>query len=252
MKRRIDFVIVGAQKSGTTALHAFLNAHPDISMPDSKEMHFFNRTAWADFHLPLWKRRKLALYHRRFPHFPDPSFTYGEATPHYMTWNVALDRIRTYNPNVRIIALLRHPVDRAYSHWNMERQRDLVQDSFDQAVHQELREATAVGERLDKVNSFLRRGFYAPQIQALWNRFGQGQVLVLKHADLLLKHDETLARAFDFLGVPPVSVPSKSVHGRSYSSNMSPSIRTDLLQMYLGDVLEVEHLLGWDCADWKV
>ena len=252
MKQRIDFVVVGAQKSGTTALHAFLNAHPHISMPDAKEMHFFNRTAWADFHLPLWRRRKLALYHRRFPHFPDPSFTYGEATPHYMTWNVALDRIRTYNPNARIIALLRHPVDRAYSHWNMERQRGLVQGSFDEAVQRELRESKAVGERLDKVNSFLRRGFYAPQIQALWHRFGRDHVLVLKHADLLLQHDETLSRVFAFLGVPPASVPPKSVHGRSYESNMSPSTRQDLLQMYREDTEEVERLLGWDCADWKV
>lgn len=252
MKRRIDFVVVGAQKSGTTAMHTFLNAHPLISMPDAKEMHFFNRTAWADFHLPIWKRRKLALYHKHFPHFPDPSFTYGEATPHYMTWNAALDRIQTYNPNARIIALLRHPVDRAYSHWNMERQRGFVHGSFDEAVRHELRETQEVGERLDKVHSFLHRGFYAPQIQALWSRFGRDQVLVFKHADLLLKHEETLMRVFAFLGVPHASVPLQSVHIGSYESGMSPSTRTDLLQMYRDDVLKLERLLGWDCADWMV
>ena len=252
MKRRIDFAIVGAQKSGTTALHAFLSVHPNISMPESKEMHFFNRASWIDFRLPLWKHRKQGLYHGRFPNFPDPPFTYGEATPHYMTWNVALDRLFAYNPQLRVIVLLRPPVDRAYSHWNMERQRGLVQGSFDEAVLRELRESKAVGERLDKVNSFLRRGFYVPQIQALRHRFGDKHVLVLKHADLLLQHNQTLSRVFAFLELPPASVPPKSVHGRSYESNMSPTTRANLLQMYRADIEGVERLLGWDCADWKV
>ena len=252
MKRHIDFVIVGAQKSGTTALHAFLSAHPSISMPASKETHFFNRTRWADFHLPLWKNRKLALYHRRFPRFPDPSFTYGEATPHYMTWNVALDRIHAYNPDVRILALLRHPVERAFSHWNMERQRGLVAGSFDEAVQRELQAKTPVGDRLDKVHSFLRRGFYTPQIQALWDRFGRDQVLVLKHGNLLRHHEATLSQVFSFLGVPAHAVPPQTVHSRTYDSTMTPSTRAALLQTYHDDIAEVERLLDWDCDDWRM
>ena len=96
-KTRIDFVIAGAQKSGTTALHAFLSDHPQISMPERKEMHFFNRSAWAEFSLPVWRDRQRALYHRNFPNFPDNRWIYGEATPHYMTWCVALARIQSYN-----------------------------------------------------------------------------------------------------------------------------------------------------------
>lgn len=251
MKNRIDFVIVGAQKSGTTALHSFLSAHPDISMPESKEMHFFNRTSWLDFGLPLWRERKRALYHQRFPQFPNPALVYGEATPHYMTWNVALDRIRDYNPNIRILALLRHPVERAFSHWNMERQRGHVPDAFDVAVEQELTSSESVGQRLDKVHSFLRRGFYVPQIQALWERFGTERVLLIKHADLLKHHDETLDRVHDFLGVSPHSVAPRAVHSRAYDSDMSGETRSQLLDLYANDVAEVERLLGWNCMDWK-
>jgi len=251
MKRRIDFIVVGAQKSGTSALHEFLSAHPDISMPASKEMHFFNRVSEADFSLPLWRDRKRALYHKRFPHFPNPSFVYGEATPHYMTWNVALDRIRVYNPEVRILALLRHPVDRAFSHWNMELQRGHVVGSFDDAVQHELLEVEHVGKHLDKVHSFLRRGFYVPQIQALWDRFGSDRVLLLKHRDLLENHSATLSRVHDFLGVAPHDVPPREVHSRTYENSMSAETRARLLTLYAEDVEGVEKHLGWNCADWK-
>jgi hypothetical protein len=251
MKDRIDFIVVGAQKSGTSALHAFLSAHPDISMPASKEMHFFNRTSNADFRLPIWSDRKRKLYHRKFPHFPDPSFVYGEATPHYMTWNVALDRIHDYNPEVRILALLRHPVDRAFSHWNMERQRGLVGASFDDAVLRELDSTKRVGERLDKVHSFLRRGFYVPQIHALWQRFGAERVLFVKHRDLLENHGDTLAQIHGFLGVAPHEEPARNVHSRTYENRMSAETRARLLNLYADDVKEVERTLGWDCDDWK-
>lgn len=252
MKRRIDFVIVGAQKSGTTALHSFLTAHPQISMPASKEMHFFNRTSWVDFHMPLWRDRKRHLYHRRFPDFPNPSKVYGEATPHYMTWNVALDRIQQYNPEIRVMAVLRHPVDRAYSHWNMERQRGETSLSFQESVDVEVRQESSEEMRPDQVYSFLRRGFYVPQIQALWSRFGHDRVLLLKHADLLLKHHETLDKVFAFLGVPSVNVVPQEVHSRPYETPMPYETRESLLNMYQEDVVEVECLLGWDCSDWKV
>lgn len=253
MKRRIDFVIVGAQKAGTTALHEFLQAHPTISMPPTKEMHFFNRRSWMDFHLPVWRSRKRRLYHRRFPHFPSPEYIYGEATPHYMTWNVALDRIQHYNPSIRVIAVLRHPVERAFSHWNMERQRQLIeQTTFEDAVAQELNSATPIGGRLDEVRSFIQRGFYAPQIQALWDRFGKERVLVIKHDALLQKHDRTLSAVHKFLGIPTIAIAPRRVHDRPYSTEMSPATREQLLATYAEDVSMVERMTGWDCTDWKV
>ena len=250
-KTRIDFVIAGAQKSGTTALHAFLSDHPQISMPERKEMHFFNRSAWADFSLPVWRDRQRALYHRNFPNFPDNRWIYGEATPHYMTWCVALDRIQSYNPNTRIIVILRHPVERAYSHWNMEVQRGLVASQFEDAIEYELTKAASNDGPLDKVHSFIQRGFYTAQVESIWQRFGKAQTLVLKHRSLLQNHTETMAQVHAFLGVDNRDVPAQTVHGRAYSDTMNDTTRERLLNLYAKDVQQIEGLLGWDCSDWK-
>ena len=123
---------------------------------------------------------------------------------------------------------------------------------FRSSVDVEVRQERSEDIRPDQVYSFLRRGFYVPQIQALWSRFGHDRVLLLKHADLLLKHHETLDKVFSFLGVPSVNVVPQEVHSRPYQTSMPNETRERLLNMYQEDVVEVERLLGWDCSDWKV
>lgn len=251
-KHRIDFIIVGAQKAGTSALHAFLSQHPQISMPEKKEMHFFNRTSSLDFTLPVWRDRKRRLFHHAFPDFPKPTKVYGEATPHYMTWDVALDRIHAYNPNIRVVAVLRNPVARAFSHWNMEWQRGLVQTDFETAIKQELDTLHQPHEALDKVYSFVQRGLYARQVEQLWKKFGRDNVHIIKHAQLLHHHDETLRELQSFLGVSPKSTKSHKVHERSYHAELSEETRQALLGVYHKDIDQIESMLGWECSDWKV
>src|SRR4051795_9448938 len=113
----INFVIGGTQKGGTSALDAFLRQHPQICMPESrKELHFFDRE--ENFARPP-KYRK---YHANFRPGPGHRVT-GEATPIYMYWDAAPARIWSYNPAMKWILVLRNPVERAFSAWNMETKR---------------------------------------------------------------------------------------------------------------------------------
>ncbi|MDA0729311.1 MAG: sulfotransferase [Bacteroidetes bacterium] len=250
-KQCIDFVIVGAQKAGTSVLHAFLTQHPQISMPVKKEMHYFNRTSSLDFSLPLWRDRKRLLFHNAFPGFPEPSMIYGEATPHYMTWDVALDRIHTYNPNIRVVAVLRNPIARAFSHWNMEWQRGLVQTDFETAIKQELSTLQQTHEALDKVYSFVQRGLYAHQVERLWRKFGRANVHIIKHANLLHHHEKTLRDLHSFLGVSHHGTKAQKVHERSYHTGLREETRQALLRLYHKDIERIESMLGWDCSDWR-
>src|SRR5256886_13492270 len=111
---RVDFVIGGTQKGGTSALDSFLRQHPQICMPETKkELHFFDREE---------DDRDYKKYHANFKPNPQQRVT-GEASPIYMYWETAPYRIWKYNPKMKWILALRNPVERAFSAWNMGTKR---------------------------------------------------------------------------------------------------------------------------------
>lgn len=112
MKPLVNFVIIGAQKAGTTALFDYLGEMPGIGLSRTKEVHFF------DDETVDWDCPDYGAYHAQFD--PGAAPLIGEATPIYVYWPRALERIRAYNPDMRLILMLRDPVERAWSHWRME------------------------------------------------------------------------------------------------------------------------------------
>jgi len=125
----VGFLVVGAQKGGTSALAEFLSVHPQICMAEfllghsrictaeSKEVHFFDLGA-----LSPGRPSNYEEYHSFFPKKPG-AIAYGEATPAYMYWKPAAERIYRYNPEMKLIFLLRNPVERAYSKHQEEQSR---------------------------------------------------------------------------------------------------------------------------------
>src|ERR1035437_6839293 len=114
---KVNFVIGGTQKGGTTALDVFLRQHPEICMAETcKEVHFFDQKKnFAG--QPDYKH-----YHAFFRPEP-PHQVVGDATPIYMYGEAAPIRIKSYNPKMKWILALRNPVERAFSAWNMETKR---------------------------------------------------------------------------------------------------------------------------------
>src|SRR3954451_25210734 len=123
---RVDFVIGGTQKGGTSALDAFLRQHPQICMPESrKELHFFDREE------NFARTPKYRKYHANFRPGAGHRVT-GEATPIYMYWDAAPARIWSYNAAMKLILVLRNPVERAFSAWNMETKPGAENVSFEE------------------------------------------------------------------------------------------------------------------------
>src|SRR5258708_1347579 len=93
---RLDFIVPGAQKSGTTALHYFLKKHPDVALPDRQEMHFFDDEE-------IFSRAPVDydLLHRYFRPIGRSTVT-GEVTPSYLYWKPAMERIANYNPRIKL------------------------------------------------------------------------------------------------------------------------------------------------------
>src|SRR4051812_47829471 len=220
---KVNFVIGGTQKGGTSALAAFLRQHPEICMPITrKELHFFDRE--ENFkRKPDYKK-----YHANFKPGPEHRVI-GEATPIYMYWNAAPQRIHDYNPEMKWIVTLRNPVDRAYSAWNMEIKRNAESLSFSEAVEQEAARCREAHPLQHRVFSYLDRGFYARQLRRLFDIFGAANCHVLLNEELRNDHQSTLRKIFSFLGVDKsVAPPKADVFEHEYDAAIDQELRSRL------------------------
>jgi hypothetical protein len=239
----VDFIIAGTQKGGTTALFAYLQSHPEICLANVKETHFFDLE--ANFKK---KRVNYAELHKHFA--PRQGQVLGEATPITMYWEPAPRRVWVYNPRMKIICILRDPIERAFSQWNMYCQLGYENLSFTDALNQEAERCRAALPLQHRVFSYIDRGFYCEQIRRLWRFFPREQTLFLKTDDLRTRPQESLDRVFDFLGVHRQSVEPQVVDASTYMSEMDVADRARLADLYEHEVRQLERLLDWDCRNW--
>jgi hypothetical protein len=241
MERPLDYLIAGVQKGGTTALHSFLSHHHQISMPPRKELHFFDNEE-VD-----WSRPDYAPLHRHF--VGEDGRKRGEATPIYTYWPPAAERIYRYNPAIRLIVILRDPVERAYSQWAMETSRGDEELSFSQAIREGRRRVFAAPlSRGQRIFSYVERGFYAEQIDRLLSLFAREQVLFLRTKDLWDRHVETLIQVCDFLTVDrPATFPPRAYIVPEVHAAVPAIADTDrdyLSALFAADLSRAERITG--------
>jgi hypothetical protein len=242
-EKRIDFMIIGAQKSGTSALNKYLRMHPDIGLPRNKELHFFNNDSF--FFLP--NRIIYTHYHRFFPDIYEKLKTFGEATPNYMVEKRYIDRIHSYNPALKLIVIFRDPVSRAHSHWNMERERGLESRSFEETVDEMLDQTGS-----DHYFAYFTRGEYARQLSYVFTKFPRRQVLILFQEVLLTDPSKTLHQVSDFLHISEFNhAPPMDVHSHKYDVPMSESVKVRLKSHYLPHIEALERLIDVNLCHWK-
>jgi hypothetical protein len=201
-KSALDFVIIGAQKAGTTSLYRYLQPHPQIYMPPEKEAQFFNH----DERFAKGWEWYLAEF---FAGAPEAKL-WGKATPNYLSDPRVPERIREVLPEVRLVALLRDPIERAYSHYAMACRRGAERRSFDQAVGDQL-EKQALEEaraRPDLTNSYVARGEYGRLLGRYYGLFPQSQVRVFFTEDLSSDPARLVQQTLEFLGADTAFVPS--------------------------------------------
>jgi sulfotransferase family protein len=242
-----DFLILGAQKAGTTALYAYLRWHPQVTGPSFKEVSFFDRhyargERWYRAHLPI----------RR-------SGIVGEASPSYLFHPLAPERVARMLPRARLIALLRNPVDRAFSHYQHEVALGREELSFEDALAREDERMQGELERMLRDPTYFShawwnytyasRGRYAEQLERWLDAFPREQLLVLFTEELAADTAGTYRRVLDFLGVDARGLDSyPRIFEREYGG-MDPATRIRLEGEFagpnrrLGELLERE--LPW-------
>jgi hypothetical protein len=199
------FLIVGAQKAGTSALFEILAQHPQIVPPEVKEMHYFD--AKPD------RYGDVSSYHEMFPSqqvlLPD-KLTF-EASPSYLFHPEAPARMAQYSGKMHLIAILRDPVERAFSSWNMYHRfqhlssshpyRELADPrSFEEAVMDEMKSLDERHWQNDPI-AYVKRGIYVDQLSRYYDHFPREQILVLDYDELENKPKIALKKVCSFLKI---------------------------------------------------
>ncbi|HEY8618097.1 sulfotransferase domain-containing protein [Phenylobacterium sp.] len=238
---QVSFIVAGVQKGGTTALFDYLGDEPGLALPRVKEVHFFDDEAQD------WSRPDYAAYHAHWDAAAGRPM--GEATPIYIYWPNCLERIRAYNPAMKLILLLRDPVQRAWSHWRMEYARGAETKPFAWCIR-EGRQRLFAGEPWGhhREFSYVERGFYGEQVERLFELFPREQVLILEAEDLRSQPGPVLAQVRAFIGAPPGPDPTpREVHvGRQmeYPSRLTAEDVDFLRQLYARDMARLRELTG--------
>lgn len=215
-------------------------------MAKVKEVHLFDDDQ-------TFFRRALGQYAEYHRHFAPTSAAQlvGEITPAYMYWNEAPRRIWEYNSAMKLIVVLRNPITRAYSQWNMQRHVGMEPLSFRDALEAEPARLRASLPYQNRNQSYVDRGFYTGQLRRLRLFFPPEQVLVLRYEELRREPNPTLNRVFEFLGVeslPPI--PPQEAHVRPYAERMSALDWEYLHHIFEFEIRALERTLAWDCAEW--
>ncbi|MBA3348464.1 MAG: sulfotransferase domain-containing protein [Actinobacteria bacterium] len=239
-----DFLVLGAQKAGTTALYSYLRRHPEVTGPSWKEVSFFDRHYARG---PAWYRGNFPLRRAQLV---------GEASPSYLFHPLAPARTATLVPAAKLIVLVRDPVERAYSQYQhaVDFGRELL--SFEDALDQEgprlegeLERMLADPRYFSRAwwdHTYVARGLYAEQLERWHASFPSEQLLVLANEDLSERPAETYARVLDFLGAPPHELDAyPRVFDRDYEE-MLPDTRRRLAERFAKPNHRLFALLGRD------
>lgn len=252
-----DFLIIGAQRCGTTSLQRYLIQHPCIAAAFRKEVHFFDRnlrkdTTWYREHFPscIYKYYVETILRRQF--------VTGEATASYIFYPHAPRLIAETLPGIKLIALLRNPIDRAYSHYQHEVSLKYEALSFEEALQREpqrldgQREKMVADKRYDSYDydhySYLSRGLYVDQLQHWMKLFPKEQMLILRSEDFFAQPGRVLQEVFQFLELPAWELPNyKPYNAREYNT-MDDKIRKRLFHYFEPHNRRLYDLLGRDFA----
>ena len=198
---RLDFVVIGAQKSGTTSLWRYLEDNPSLCMPPAKEAPYFTT--------PAYPHDLRAFMRAVFKHAP-PRARVGKVTPAYMLGVPGVPvtevarRIRATAPDVRLVALLRDPVERAFSAHRMRVARGIEQRTFEEAVQALLEPSALERSRRDPdKNTYVVGGEYGRILESYLDVFPREQLHVETTADLEQDPAAVVGRICAFLGVKP-------------------------------------------------
>jgi hypothetical protein len=249
------FLIIGTQRGGTTSLYKYLMQHPNLAHALTKELRFFD----VNYH------RGLGWYRSRFPsrryrdmvrHRRGIDLIVGEASPDYLFYPHAPARVARDLPDVKLIVLLRNPVDRAFSHYWHQFKRGHETLSFAEAVEAEPRRLEGELERIVADpgyssyewhhHSYVTRGRYQGQLARWMDLFPRDRFLIERSEDFFQDPKGVFGRVLEFLELPHHDLTDYETFNAFSSGRMDPDLRARLVEDLRPDNRRLYEELGQD------
>lgn len=242
LKPKLELIVGGVQKGGTTALARYLEAHPQLHVYANKEAHFFDNEA-RDWNLPA-DGEIAALYPDNRGRVP------VDVTPIYLFWPRALERIYAYNPDAKLVFIFRDPIERAWSQWRMSISRGWDTMPFSEAIREG-------GSRLNnhtslRVHSYVERGLYAVQLRRVFSIFPRKNVLLLRSQDMRREPTAGLQSIATLAGIAPFAqtAPMISFATPEDGNILSAGDECYLRALFREDLAEFSLMSGIDVSNW--
>lgn len=291
MKKKPNFFIVGAPKAGSTSLYYYLEQHPEIYMSPIKETNFFSREEINASNL-FYKRKNewtIEEYENQFKGVTLEK-AIGEASVSYLFYPGVPQKIKAYNPNSKIIILLRNPFDRGFSHYLMDKRVGFTNLEFEDIVYK--REVDA---KMDFFyQQYIELGLYYNQVKRYFETFGSDNVKVLYFEDMVKDAKKMVKKVFQFLEVNEEFIPETEKKHNEFRAAKNPllaklyaqkklrkrakelvgtkvedlikqiffsgdnkpvlpsHLKDELTQIYRPDILKTGELLGKDLNHWLI
>ena len=244
-----NFMIIGAEKCGTTSLYQYLRQHPAVMSPIEKEIDFFD----------MEYQRGLDWYLAHFPSMPEqPGWITGETSANYLYSKEAPARVFEHFPNLQLIVILRNPIERALSRYSMMVRNGVEDRSFEDIVSQEMqqieRSTTAEGIPWSVLNRcrHLGNSLYYYHLQRWLSHFPKDQLHILQSEALFAQPTQVLSQLCDQLGIesPPANQSYARYNAGDYQPTLSDEMRQQLNAFFRPHTRKLEACLsrsfGWD------
>ncbi|MDJ0731259.1 MAG: sulfotransferase domain-containing protein [Crocosphaera sp.] len=248
LRAKPDFLVIGGMKCGSSSLYQYLLKHPNVYPPLTKELYYFSTQKFT--------QKSFAWYRSNFP-ISKPNYMTGEATPDYIFYAKTAQRVANKLPSVKLISILRNPIDRAYSHYHHSVSLGWENNSFEEAIKLEKSRLSTKSSTINDgtphpshKHSYLSRGLYLKQLKEWFCFFPREQILILKAEDLYSQPKTTMNRVFQFLNLPANKIDIyKTYNSRNYAP-IKPEVRQKLIDYFKPEKEKLYEYLGvnfnWD------
>ncbi len=227
-----NFIIVGTVRSGTTSLYYNICEHPSVISAAYDEIGFFD----SNYHLGInWYRSMFPTEKEMSEVKNKTGFSLtGEDTPFYFWKEEAIKRIFDTIPNIKIIAIFRNPIDRAYSNYNLGLRAKSEELEFEDAIDEEIKflRKHTFRESIDRRRSYISKGMYEKQMELWFNIFPRKQIHILSTEDMQKYPKDTLQKIFKFLELKEYNIKNPQKQKQAKYEKMNKETRKKLLEFY--------------------
>jgi len=237
------FLCIGVQKSGTTSLINYLNQHPEIFIQEC-EPHFFDTTEPTEAEIIKYENA-----------FNTNKLIIGEKTPAYNYLQFAMDRIYKYNPNMKLILILREPIARAFSQYNMKlNQQKKTLNEQQIMIDFEKEENIKLAELKKNGNYYIVRGKYDEIIRYIFSKFSSENVYIGIAEEIKANKQKYYTEIIHFLGAKPLNRINENVdtHIGQYKKSIPKPLEEKLYHIYKPHNERLYEILGRKIESWEI